>query len=127
MDICLGVAAIAAEANDHDSSRKFKLKALDYQKEYLRGTDIQDARLSRCYSELAIAKIQDGDYDNAVNNLLQGIEINTRIGSFSALAYANLGLVYTFQGKYGAAEDVLGFALAKQEAMFGKMDSVSFR
>ena len=55
------------------------------------------------------------------------MEINDRIGSFSALAYANLGLLYTFQEKYKAAEEVLGSALSKQEAMFGKMDKVSFR
>ncbi|KAF7509241.1 hypothetical protein GJ744_008301 [Endocarpon pusillum] len=127
VDICLGIAAIAAEANDHKSSRAFKLKALDYQLQYLQGTDIQDARLSRCFSELAIALIQDKDYANAENNLLQGMEINNRIGSFSALAYANLGLLYTFQEKYEAAEEVLGWALSKQEEMFGKMDKVSFR
>ena len=127
VDICLGVAAIAAEANDHEKSLEFKVKALNYQLKYLCGTDIQDARLSRCYSELAIAQIQDRDYDNALANLLQGMEINIRIGSFSAVAYANLGLLYTFQGKFEAAEDTLSFALSKQEAMFGKMDSVSFR
>ena len=127
VDICLGIAAIAAEANDHEKSREFKLKALKCQLEYLYGTDIQDARLSRCYSELAIAEIQDREYDNALANLLRGMEINTRIGSFSAVAYANLGLLYTFQEKFEAAEDILNFALSKQEAMFGKMDSVSFR
>ena len=100
---------------------------MNCQLEYLRGTDIQDARLSRCYSELAIAQIQDGDYDIARANILQGMEINARIGSFSAVAYANLGLLYTFQEKFEAAEDILSFALSKQEAMFGKMDSVSFR
>lgn len=127
VDICLGVAAIAAEANDHFTSRKFKQQALDFQLEYLQGIGMEDGILSRCYCELAIALIQDHEYDNAVENLLRGIEINTRIEAFSALAYANLGLVYIFREEYEAAENILSIALARQESMFGKMDSVSFR
>ena len=127
VDICLGVAAIAAEANNHSTSRKFKQQALDFQLEYLQGTGMEDGCLSRCYCELAIALIQDREYDNAVEKLLRGIEINTRIGAFSALAYANLGLVYIFREEYEAAEKILSIALARQESMFGKMDSVSFR
>lgn len=88
---------------------------------------MEDSRLSRCYVELAVALIQDCEYEDAIEKLSRGMAIKDHIGSFSALGFANLGLVYTFQGLHDFAEKALSTALWKQRSLFGEMDNVSFR
>ena len=52
------------------------------------------------------------------------MKINTRIGSFGALAYAKKGPVYMVHGQFHDAEKTLSFAFEKQEVDVG--NGVSF-
>src|SRR5439155_22620027 len=89
---------------------------------------IADVRLALCYSEDAIAKIQDCEYDAAIKQILMGQDIDKALGlyPYNWLTEANLGLAYTLQGKLPEADEALSSILERREAMFGYMDNRDF-
>lgn len=127
INFCLG--AIESETNQHDAARKHKARALELQLATRKALDVVDIRLARCYSEDAIAKIQAGDYDAAVEHLLARLEIDKSLGvyPYNWIAEANLGLAYILQGKLSDADEILSGTLERRETKFGYMDNKDYR
>ncbi|KAE8150033.1 tetratricopeptide repeat domain-containing protein [Aspergillus avenaceus] len=123
---CLG--AIAADTNNHETSRLHKEESFRLQKSISDSLGTVDDRLALCYSELAISRIQDGRLEEGVAALLREKEIRISLGTYVPLSReANLGLVYMLQGKLDAAEFILRESLITRERLYGKNDKESFR
>lgn len=124
---CLGV--IASETNANDISRKHKETALAIQQKTRLKLDVIDPRLARCYSELGLALIQDGEYEAAIDTLEESISIDKSLGvyPYNWVAEVNLGFAYMFRGNLTAAEEILTGTQKRREEIFGKMDTESYR
>lgn len=123
---CLG--AIAADSNDHTTSRQHKEASFKLQKAISDSIGSVDERLALCYSELSISLIQDGQLDEGIAALRREKEIRQSLGTYIPLSReANLALAYMLQGKYDLAESLLWESLKTREKLYGKNDKESFR
>ncbi|KAN0095890.1 tetratricopeptide repeat domain containing protein [Hyaloscypha variabilis] len=127
MHFCQG--AIAAETNDPEGSRHHKKEALDLQLAVSKRLDTIDIRLARSYHEYAIALIDAGDYQSAIEHIDISLNIDKKLGAYpyNWNTETNLGLAYTLKGDLEAADEVLVGTLQRREERYGKNDTESFR
>jgi tetratricopeptide (TPR) repeat protein len=127
MHFCQG--AIAAETNDPEGSRYHKKEALDLQLAVSKRLDTVDIRLARSYHEYAIALIDAGDYQPAIDHINISLGIDKKLGAYpyNWNTETNLGLAYTLKGDFEAADEVLVGTLQRREERYGKNDTESFR
>lgn len=71
----------------------------------------------------------DEDFEAAIEAYLESISIDKRLGiyPYNWIAEVNLGLAYILQGNLLQAEKLLTEVQERREAMFGKMDTESYR
>jgi len=129
VDIHFCLAAIAAETNDHDSRRFHKKQALAKQLAVSKRLDVIDVRLAMSHQEWGIALIQDGQYEDAIEEIWTSLNIDKELGAYpyNWNAETNLGLAYILKGDLEMAEEVLIGTLERREEKYGKNDTDSFR
>lgn len=123
---CLG--AIAADTNDHESSRKYKELSFNLQYNLSQELGVSGERLALAYSERSISRIQDGRIDEGIADLKREKEIRVDLGIYVPLSReANLGLAYLLKGEIDNCEKLLVDSLETRQQVLGKNDKESFR
>lgn len=94
--------------NDEDAVDKTLLDTAEY---YLNRAIVEDPYYNHSYNTLGVIYKERGDYETALKNFTQAIEIGNKYNTEYAKPYGNLGDVYMAQEKYDLAEENIRKAL----------------
>ncbi|PVH93909.1 hypothetical protein DM02DRAFT_694729 [Periconia macrospinosa] len=129
-DIFHTIGSIAMETNDPASALSNTSRVLEYWKVISEQKCVRDRNLAVGYLQHAIALLLHDRFEEAIGELLIGIEImdavvedKEKISTWKL----NLGYAYLLSGQLDGAEHILREGLAEREHKFGPRDVYSYK